>query len=696
MIADPRTAPVDELSEAEAARDLARLAEEIALHDGLYHHDDAPEISDAEYDALRRRNAAIEARFPALARPDSPSKRVGATPAADFAKVRHSRPMLSLQNAFGADDLADFLARVRRFLGLGADEPVEVIGEPKIDGLSVSTRYEKGGFVLGATRGDGAEGEDVTANLETIGDLPLMLEAGDVPDLLEVRGEVYMTKSEFLAMNARQELEGEKVFANPRNAAAGSLRQLDSEITRRRPLRFFAYALGEVSAAPWLSQWKLLERLQAWGFRVNPLARLCPDLEAALALYQEMNERRSTLDYDIDGVVYKVDRLDWQERLGTVSRAPRWAVAHKFPAERAETRLNAIDIQVGRTGALTPVAHLEPVTVGGVVVSRATLHNEEEIARKDVRESDTVVVQRAGDVIPQIVSVIVEKRPRGTRPYRFPDTCPVCDSHAVREEDEAVRRCAGGLICTAQAVERLRHFVGRNAFDVEGLGEKQIAAFWEAGLIREPTDIFRLGEHAKTICEMEGWAEKSVANLTQAVENRRRIAADRAIYALGIRHIGQTTARLLARHYGSLRDLAAAMREAADREGEAYWALVDIDGVGPKVAVGLIDFFDEPHNRDVVERLLGAITEDALEAPAEIDSPVAGKTVVFTGTLSSMTRHEAKTRAEKLGAKVALSVSAKTDYLVAGAQPGSKAKKAAELGVATLTELEWVQLSERT
>ncbi len=689
--------PAEELTPEQAAKELERLAEAIRHHDRLYHQEDSPEVPDADYDALSRRNAAIEARFPDLVRADSPSRRVGAAPVAGFAKVRHNRPMLSLGNAFDEAEVAEFLARIRRFLNLSDEEPVAVLAEPKIDGVSASLRYEKGRFIQGATRGDGTTGEDITANLRTLGDLPKELR-GRIPDILEIRGEVYMRRDEFQALNARQEAAGEKVFANPRNAAAGSLRQLDPQITTARPLHFFAYAWGEISAPLGATLAEARDRLEDFGFTLNEPARLCRSLEELLAHHRELAERRPELPYDIDGVVYKVDRLDWQERLGFVSRAPRWAVAHKFPAEQAETLLKAIEVQVGRTGALTPVARLEPITVGGVVVSNATLHNEDEIARKDVRVGDTVVIQRAGDVIPQVVSVVLDKRPRGAKPYRFPIVCPVCGSHAVREinpttgREDAARRCTGGLICPAQAVERLKHFVSRDAFDIEGLGAKQIEAFWRDELVKSPGDIFRLKARAEEITAREGWGEQSVANLMAAVEARRHIGLDRFIYALGIRQVGQATARLLALNYETLAGFREAMTAAAEEASPEYADLVAIDGVGPAVAADLAGFFAEAHNREILDDLAAQVEVEAAAVPAASASPVAGKTVVFTGTLERMTRSEAKARAEALGAKVAGSVSRKTDYLVAGAAAGSKAKKAAELGVATLSEEEWLDL----
>jgi DNA ligase (NAD+) len=698
-----RTAPVDKLDRLDARTELAKLAIEIAEHDQRYYRDDAPIVSDADYDDLRQRNTAIEVKFPDLKRADSPSDRVGATPATGFGKVKHRRPMLSLDNAFDDDDVREFVIRVRKFLGLTDDEPVALVAEPKIDGLSASVRYEKGKFVLGATRGDGETGEDITANLAQVVDLPGELKGDDIPDAIEVRGEVYMAKDDFLALNKAQEAAGAKVFANPRNAAAGSLRQLDVNITAGRNLRFFAYAWGEAEQLPADTQWGVLQRFRDWGFSLNPRTRGCADVEAALELYRGVETDRASLPYDIDGVVYKVDRLDWQERLGMVSRAPRWAIAHKFPAEKAQTVVNDIDIQVGRTGTLTPVARLEPVTVGGVVVTNATLHNEENIEKLGVRIGDTVIVQRAGDVIPQVLAVVADKRPEGAIEYDFPDRCPICDSAAVREvkdektgELEARRRCTGGLICEAQAVERLRHFVSRDAFDIEGLGEKQIAAFWQDGLVRQPADIFDLEakELDPPLEEREGWGDLSVANLFKAIEQRRTIDLDRVVYALGIPHVGQTTARLLAKTYETPDRLFAALAAASDEQGEAWTDLVDVDGIGPKVAQTLVGFLSEPHNQSVVNALVERLDIAPFEAP-EDDSPVSGKTVVFTGTLERMTRAEAKARAESLGAKVSGSVSKKTDYLVAGPGAGSKLKKAQDLGVTALSEDDWLALIGR-
>jgi DNA ligase (NAD+) len=697
---DLRDIPVEELTPIEAAAELAALAREIARHDRLYYQKDAPEISDAAYDALRERNAAIERRFPNLVRADSPSKRVGAAPAAGFGKVVHALPMLSLSNAFTREEVEDFIAGIRRFLKLAADAPVELVAEPKIDGLSISLRYEHGRFVQGATRGDGATGEDITENLRTLKELPEALH-GAHPDVIEVRGEVYMKKGDFLALNERQAKASEKVFANPRNAAAGSLRQLDPQVTARRPLSLFAYAWGEVSGADaagyggqatWKTQWEFYERLKKWGFPVNPLARLCPTLEDALDHYEKVGAKRAALSYDIDGVVYKVNRLDWQARLGTVSRSPRWAVAHKFEAEKAETKINEIRIQVGRTGTLTPVAELEPVGVGGVIVSRATLHNEDYIQEKDIRVGDTVIVQRAGDVIPQVLEVVKARRPKDSRPYKFPTHCPECGSLAVREEGEAARRCTGGLVCPAQAMERLRHFVSRDAFDIEGLGEKHIEAFWQDGLIKTPADIFRLKDRRAALEGREGWGEKSISNLFAAIEAKRRIALPRFIYALGIPQVGQATARLLAKEYGTLKAWRQAMTAARHHESDAYKDLVNIDGVGPSLAEDLIAFMAEKHNREVLDAIEAEIDVESFKAPRAAASPIAGKTVVFTGTLATMSRNEAKAKAEALGAKVAGSVSAKTDYVIVGADAGSKARKAAELGVKTLSEDEWLKM----
>ena len=698
----PAGKPVEDLSEDEAASELERLAGEIARHDALYYREAAPEISDAEYDALRVRNGAIEARFPHLVRDDSPSLRVGAAPVEAFAKVAHRVPMLSLGNIFDERGLREFLDRVRRFLGLADSEDLAFTAEPKIDGLSITLRYERGRLIQGATRGDGYQGENVTANVCTISDIPQRVADRSFPDPFEIRGEIYMSRSAFQRLNAAQAEKGDRTFANPRNAAAGSLRQLDPSITAARPLQFFAYGWGEATRLPADTQWGIYEAMLGWGFPVNPLMRLAKSTEEMLETYREIESGRAGLDYDIDGVVYKLDRLDLQQRLGFVSRSPRFAIAHKFPAEKATTILHDIEIQVGRTGALTPVAKLEPVTVGGVVVQNATLHNEDEIARKDIRIGDTVIVQRAGDVIPQILGAVLEKRPKRAKPFVYPDLCPACGSHAVREVNaatgkvDAVRRCTGGLICPAQRVERLKHFVSRNAFDIEGLGEKHIKAFYDDGLIQSPPDIFTLAVRNRRATskleDREGWGKTSADKLLAAIEARRNVKLDRFIYALGIRHVGEITARLLARSYGSAYGFRDAMIAAAkDREGDAYLELDNIEGIGPTVAEAIADFFAEPHNVEVVDELLEQVSPEPLEA-VESTSPVSGKTVVFTGTLERMTRSEAKAKAERLGAKVAGSVSKKTDYVVAGPGAGSKLKEAEKLGVKLLSEDEWLRL----
>jgi DNA ligase (NAD+) len=686
---------VEELTRDQAREELAALAAEITRHDRLYYQSDAPEITDAEYDRLRRRNQAIEARFPDLVRPDSPSHRIGAPPVADFGKVRHRVPMLSLDNAMDGAGVVEFLRRVQRFLNLSESAPLALVAEPKIDGLSSTLRYEHGEFRLGATRGDGSVGEDVTRNLRTIRDVPLHLNTREPPPVLEVRGEVYMERTDFVALNQARAAAGEPLFANPRNSAAGSLRQLDSTITARRRLRFFAYAWGEAEPPVEGSYSGFLERLKGYGFQVNPLVERGEDEAALLDYHSRIAARRFELPYEIDGVVIKVDRIDYQRRLGFVGRAPRWAIAYKFAAEQAETVVRNIGVQVGRTGAMTPVAELEPVTVGGVVVARATLHNQDYIEAKDIRVGDTVVVQRAGDVIPQVVEVRLDRRPDGTEPYRVPDRCPVCGSLAARPEGEAVRRCTGGLICAAQITERLRHFVGRDAFDIEGLGRKQVPQLLEAGLIRNPADIFRLAkdeERLARLAELPGWGEKKVGNLKKAIEARRQIPLDRLINALGIRFVGETNARLLARHYHSFTAWRDAMTRAAASDEEARAELDNIDGIGPKVAETIYEFFAEPHNQAALDELAAEV--EVLDSAAAIDgaSPLAGKTVVFTGTLETMTRAEAKATAEARGAKVASSVSGKTDYVVVGADAGSKARKAAELGVTVLSEAEWQEL----
>jgi len=686
-----RNLPVAELKGKQIEKELERLSSEIQYHDQRYYNEDDPLITDAEYDSLKQRLAAVEQRVKGdlLA----PSRTVGATPSKGFGKIIHNVPMPSINDAFSDQDIADFATRVHRFLGMRVDAELVFTAEPKIDGLSASLRYEHGEFKRGATRGDGAEGEDITANLRTLKDIPSRLH-GKPPEVLEVRGEVYMTHADFAALNKRQEAEGEKVFANPRNSAAGSVRQLDPRITAARHLHFFAYAWGEVSALPAKTQWDMLQALKSYGFQVNPLFRCCTTTDELLEFYRDIEVKRKTLGYDIDGVVYKVDDLELQSRLGFASRRPRWAIAHKFPAEQAETILEGIDIQVGRTGKLAPVARLKPVTVGGVVVSNATLHNEDEIARKDVRIGDTVVVQRAGDVIPQIVRVILEKRPKSAKPYEFPKKCPACGSHAVREVDEKTgkedvdRRCTGGLICPAQAVERLKHFVSRDAFDIEGLGEKHIKAFHDEALVKEPADIFLLEKkHGKEIAEREGWGAQSEKKLFVAINRRRDIPLDRFINALGIRHVGETTAKLIARNFRDLDAFVAAM--------ESDHTIADLDsieGVGETVAEAIKDFFDEPHNRAVLAHLAKEVKVIEVAAPASSGSPVAGKTVVFTGTLEKMTRHEAKARAEALGAKVASSVSKKTDLVVAGPGAGSKLADAQKFGVKVIDEDAWLRL----
>ncbi len=682
-----------------ARAEHARLGGEIARHDELYYREDAPVISDADYDDLRRRYEALEKAHPELVSEKSLSKRVGAAPLEKFAKVRHKVPVLSLGNVFADSEVEDFVARVRRFLGLPADAPLAITAEPKIDGLSCSLRYEHGHLVQAATRGDGYEGEDVTANVKTIREIPHVLKHAP-PAVLEVRGEVYMTRADFAALNVRQAEAGKPLFANPRNSAAGSLRQLDPAITASRPLHFFAYAWGEVSHMPASTQMGMLEKFKSYGFPVNKLTALCHSAAELLRHYHDIESRRASLDYDIDGVVYKVDDLALQQRLGFVSRAPRWAVAHKFPAHQATTVLRDIEIQVGRTGALTPVARLEPVTVGGVVVSNATLHNEDEIARKDIRIGDTVLLQRAGDVIPQILGVVLDKRPKDAEPYKFPHVCPVCGSAAIREKKDdgsadVVRRCTGGLICKAQAQERLKHFVSRLAFDIEGLGEKQIEQFYADGLITKPDDIFALAArdaHAKTkLVEREGYGETSVRNLFAAIEARREISLNRFIFALGIRHVGETNARRLARHFGTFEALRRTAR-AASEGSEARAEIDNIEGLGAVVAEAVADFFAEKHNEDELDALLKYVTVVPMEAVAS-SSPVAGKTVVFTGSLERMTRDEAKAQAERLGAKVASSVSKNTDLVVAGPGAGSKLDKAKELGIETIDEDAWLKLA---
>jgi DNA ligase (NAD+) len=704
--------PPEDLTEEEAARELESLAHRIAEANAAYHVNDAPIMSDAEYDALFRRNQAIEARFPDLVRPDSPSKKVGEEPAAGFAKSRHGTPMLSLDNAFAPEDFSEFAARIRRFLGLSAEEVLRFVAEPKIDGLSVNLTYEDGQFVRGATRGDGMVGEDITENLKTLDELPRQLKA-PFPERIEIRGEVFMTKADFLAFHAEQtrlfeEREqrreaGEKVGeavripVNPRNAAAGSLRQLDPKVTAKRPLRLFAYAQGASSSPVAETHSGYLDMLRGWGFRVNPLSELLRDEHAAADFQAAMGERRAGLDYDIDGVVYKLDRLDWQTRLGFVGRAPRWAIAWKFPAERATTKLLEIQIQVGRTGALTPRAVMQPVNVGGVMVQHATLHNEDEVARRDARVGDTVELQRAGDVIPQIIRVVDPDRPGRGEPWMPPTHCPECGSPAIRPEGEVVRRCTGGLICPAQQVERLIHFASRNAMDIEGLGIENVVLLHEAKLVETPADIFRLKDHAAVLRGWKGWGgsakgeSKKVANLLTAIEARRSPSLERFIFALGIRRIGEQNARLLARHYHTAQTWRQAMLDARMIGSEAREDLGGIQGIGPAIAQELVAFFSEKRNVDAIDDLLREVTPDEAEAVAE--GALSGKSIVFTGSLETMTRQEAEARAEQLGAKVVKSVSKKTDFVVVGVDAGSKAKKAAELGLTTLTEAEWREIA---
>ncbi|MET0743949.1 MAG: NAD-dependent DNA ligase LigA [Microvirga sp.] len=707
--------PVEQLDPAHARAEHESLSRTIAEHDRRYYQDDAPAVSDAEYDALRRRYEALEARYPELKSAESLTRKVGATVSEKFSKIRHRVPMLSLANGFADEDVGEFVDRIRRFLHWPAESPLAFTAEPKIDGLSLSLRYEDGRLVSAATRGDGAVGEDVTVNARTVKDIPEILKGTKVPAVCEVRGEIYLSHGDFAAINERQVAAGRPVFANPRNAAAGSLRQLDSAITASRPLRFFAYAWGEMSAMPAPTQHGMIACLRSFGLETNPLTRLCMSIEEMLDQYRAIETDRAKLGYDIDGVVYKIDDLGLQERLGFVSRSPRWALAHKFPAQEAVTIVDEIGINVGRTGSLNPIAKLRPVTVGGVVVSNATLHNEDyikgiggggETIRNgvDIRVGDTVVVLRAGDVIPKVIDVVVEKRPADSEAYVFPTSCPACGSHAVREvnprtaKEDSVRRCTGGLICPAQARERLKHFVSRNAFDIEGLGEQRIEEFYAEGLIRRPQDIFTLeardaaGENR--LKDREGWGDTSAANLFAAIADRRSIALNRFIFALGIPHIGETSARLLARHFGTFEALREVARAARDHESEAYAELTAIGGIGKVVADAVVEFFKEEHNEEMLDALLEQVATEPVETVA-VQSPVAGMTVVFTGSLEQMTREEAKAMAERLGAKVAGSVSKKTDIVVAGPGAGSKLKKAEEFDVKVLSEDGWFELVGR-
>ena len=690
---------VEALSDKQAKAEHARLEAEIKRHDERYYQKDAPTVSDAEYDILRRRYEAIEARFPILRTMQSLSVRVGAAPARGFAKVRHAMPMLSLANALGPEEVADFVGRIRRFLKLSEDERLVFTAEPKIDGLSMSLRYEHGKLVTAATRGDGAEGEDVTANIKTLKEIPHQLKGRNLPAVCEIRGEVYMTKPDFLALNKRQAAAGDTIFANPRNSAAGSLRQKDPAITASRPLHFFGYSWGQMTEMPATTQSGMIQWLAKIGFKTNPLWRTCSSLDELLAFHREIERQRAKLDYDIDGVVYKLDRLGWQERLGFISRTPRWAIAHKFAAEKATTVVKAIDIQVGRTGALTPIARLGPVTVGGVVVQNATLHNADEIARLDARIGDTVTIQRAGDVIPQVLGVILEQRPKGARSYEFPKQCP-CPLHTaiVRDatatgEEGVVARCTGEFACPFQKIEHLKHFVSRRAFDIEGLGEKQIVLFYERGWIKEPADIFTLEARNAELKleEIEGYGETSVRNLFAAIDARREISLERLIYALGMRHVGETTARVLARGYGSWLAFHDACLKVAGGDVDTRVDMDALDQIGDTVIDSIAAYFAEKHNLGIVERLTTHVQVLDAERP-KANSPVAGKTVVFTGSLERMTRDEAKAMAERLGAKTSGSVSKKTDYVVAGPGAGLKLNKAREAGVTVVTEDEWLKL----
>ena len=685
---------IDTLNALEAHALHDELAEHIAYHNQRYHGEDEPEITDGEFDQLTRMLAAIEAAFPETVSAQSPSQLVGASPSSGFGKITHNLPMLSLSNAFSDEDVYEFIARIKRFLSLDESDDLSLTAEPKIDGLSVSLRYENGQLKTAATRGDGAVGEDVTANIMALESIPKTLNGAHksaMPPILEVRGELYMDKADFLELNKRQEEKGQKIFANPRNAAAGSLRQKDPRVTARRPLKFFAYSAGQIEGRNWQTHADFLQSLDEYGFTINPLTSLCHSADDLLASYAKIGEERASLDYDIDGVVYKVNDHEYQRRLGQVSRAPRWAIAHKFPAEKATTIIEDIDIQVGRTGALTPVARLRPVNVGGVIVSNATLHNEDEIIRKDIRIGDHIVLQRAGDVIPQIIETITKDRPADSVPFTFPVTCPICQSEATRPEGEVVRRCTGGFACNAQSVEQLKHFVSRNAFDIEGLGSKQIELFFELGWLSKPADIFTLTKREDEIAALERMGKKSAANLISAINERRTIELERVIYGLGIRQIGQATAKLLAQHYESLETLMSIANEAQDENSTAYQDLVNIDQIGWSVAADIIHFFADERNQQAVIELLDEITPITPEKPAS-DSVVTGKIIVFTGTLINQSRAEAKAQAERLGAKVAGSVSGKTDFVVVGADAGSKAKKAESLGVPILSEDEWQNL----
>ncbi len=691
-----RQIPVDQLDEDQAKVELASLTEEIAAHNQYYHQQDNPIISDAAYDALMRRNQAIEKRFPALQRPDSPSLKVGFTPSSGFQKITHRQAMLSLDNALSKEQVQDFINRICRFLGLPLAHSFDFIAEPKIDGVSASLTYEKGVLVQAATRGDGTVGEDVTPNARTIASIPSKLASPQWPEQIEIRGEIYIPKSQFQQLNRQRQQAGEAPFANPRNAAAGSLRQLDAQITANRPLRFFAYGTGAIQVGIWQQPdthlgW--LQQLQQWGFTVNPLYRLCHQTADLLAFHQELENVRHQLDYDIDGVVYKINTLALQQRLGFISRAPRWAIAHKFSAEQATTILKNINIQVGRTGILTPVADLEPVTVGGVVVARASLHNQDEIERKDIRIGDKLVIRRAGDVIPQIIQVILADRPQDSQPFQFPQQCPICGSPAKRLVGMAAWRCTGGVSCPAQAVERLRHFVSRDAFDITGLGIRHLEEFYQDKLIQSPADIFRLHKHRENLMKREGWGSLSVQNLLSAINDRRRISLERFIYSLGLPQIGSVTAQLLAKQYHDWPSLQHSIQNAQDRQSTSYQELDDIEGIGEAMAEDIVASLNDSHQQAIIRDLLQEIQVLPYEAPlASSNHPLNGKIVVFTGTLQQMSRGEAKSIAEKLGAKVGSAVSKKTDLLVCGVDAGSKEKQAKELGIKIILEEEWLQL----
>lgn len=693
MTATEPSAKTAETAFEKAKAEWQQLAADLKYHDELYYQQDAPEITDAEYDLLRRRLETLEKNFPKLTQTNSPTQTVGAAPSKKFSKVTHRQPMFSLSNVFNDDDVADFLQRIRKFLNLKDDTALTMMAEPKIDGLAMNLLYEKGKLVKAATRGDGQVGEDVTNNILTMKTIPQTLH-GAAPDLIEIRGEVYIETAAFRKLNEQRAEQGEALFANPRNAAAGSLRQLDSTITASRPLRFFAYGVGDMQPEQnFQTQAGLRKQLQAWGFITNEPTFVGSDADAMKAYYLDMLAKRHDLPYEIDGIVYKVDQLDWQDRLGFVARAPRWATAHKFPAEVAQTVIDEIVIQVGRTGTLTPVANLRPVPVGGVIVSRATLHNEDEIKRKDVQVGDTVVLQRAGDVIPQIVRVITDARPKNSKPFVFPDHCPECGSLAVRPEGEAARRCTGGLICPAQVVERIKHFVSRDALNIEGLGDKIVRDFFQRGWVTKPSDVFHLEQHRAELLTLEGWKEKSVGNLFAAIDAVRTVGLDKFIYALGIRQIGQATAKKLAQVYKDLDHFVAAMEQAADQDNSAYADLISIESIGAAVAEDLLAFFAESHNRDEIDALRKAMTITPFEMDIVSGHALGGKTVVFTGTLVQLTRAEAKATAERLGAKVAGSVSSKTDYVIAGEKAGSKLKDATALGIKILTEDEWIALA---